>query len=139
MGAAVPGVGAVEIGAGETALFCIGAHMAGLPLNGQLRGFGGRFLREAVTEPVYRLLDLGNRPGMVRVASGGGAVVGEVWAVPTERIGGLLATVPAPLGFGRVRLSDGEALGFVCEAAVDAPDITASGGWRAHLAAREAA
>ena len=33
----------------ETALFCIGAHMSGLPLNHQITSLGGRFLREAQT------------------------------------------------------------------------------------------
>ena len=49
--------------ANETALFCIGAHMSGLPLNWQLTAVGGRFLRETQTQPVYRLFALGNRPG----------------------------------------------------------------------------
>jgi allophanate hydrolase len=35
----------------ETALFCIGAHMSGLPLNHQLTGLGGRFLRTSRTTP----------------------------------------------------------------------------------------
>lgn len=71
------------LGAEEVPLLAIGAHMAGLPLNGQLLGHGGRFLRTARTAPVYRLQDLGNRPGMVRVADGGGvAVQGELWALP---------------------------------------------------------
>ena len=47
----------------ETALFCIGAHMSGLPLNAQFAGLGGRFLRVARTAPAYRLYALGNRAG----------------------------------------------------------------------------
>ena len=54
----------------ETALFCIGGHMAGLPLNGQLTTLGGRFVAEARTRPLYRLHDLGSRPGMVGGARG---------------------------------------------------------------------
>ena len=117
----------------ETALFCVGGHMAGLPLNGQLIGLGGRFLRLAATLPIYRLHALGDRPGLVR--GGCGRVAGEVWALPTREIGGLLAGVPAPLGLGTVLLEDGERLGFLAEAAAvaDAPDITAYGGWRAYL------
>jgi allophanate hydrolase len=138
-GVAVPPPPApAPLAAGETALFCIGAHMAGLPLNGQVTGLGGRFLREAHTAPLYRLHDLGSRPGLVRVAAGGGAIAGEVWALPTAAIGALLAQVPPPLGFGAVTLEDGPCLGFLCEAAgaAGAPDITATGGWRAHLAGR---
>jgi allophanate hydrolase len=125
------------LGADETALFCIGAHMSGLPLNGQILALGGRFLRTAQTRPEYRLHALGNRPGLVRLTDGGEIVAGEVWALPTSAIGVLLAQVPAPLGFGEVALADGPCLGFLAEAAgvADAPDITAHGGWRAWLAA----
>jgi allophanate hydrolase len=118
----------------ETALFCIGAHMSGLPLNHQITSLGGRFLREANTQPGYRLFALGNRPGMVRAADGA-AIAGEVWALPTTAIGVLLAQVPPPLGFGTVLLDDGPSLGFLAESAGigDAPDITHLGGWRAWL------
>ncbi|MDR3533920.1 MAG: allophanate hydrolase [Rhodopila sp.] len=118
----------------ETALFCIGAHMSGLPLNPQITSLGGRFLREASTSSEYRLFDLGNRPGMAR-SPGGAAIVGEIWALPTTAIGALLAQVPPPLGFGTVALDDGPCLGFLAEEAGlgDAPDITRFGGWRAWL------
>lgn len=123
---------------GEAELFCIGAHMSGLPLNHQVTSLGGRFLREGRTLPDYRLHDLGNRPGMLRGAPGA-AIAGEVWALPEAAVGALLAQVPPPLGFGRVRLADGSTpLGFLAEAAgvADAPDVTHLGGWRAVLAAR---
>jgi allophanate hydrolase len=119
----------------ETALFCIGAHMAGLPLNGQVTSLGGRLLRADRTTAQYRLYALGNRPGLVRGA-GGAAIAGEVWALPTAAIGALLAQVPAPLGFGTVMLESGPCLGFLAEAegVAGMPDITATGGWRAYLA-----
>ena len=122
------------LAADETALFCIGAHMAGLPLNRQVTALGGRLLREATTQPSYRLFALGNRPGMVRTKEGA-AIAGEVWALPTSGIGALLAQVPPPLGFGTVQLDDGPCLGFLAETAGigDAPDITHLGGWRAWL------
>ncbi|MEN0075678.1 MAG: amidase, partial [Paracraurococcus sp.] len=97
-------------------------------------------LRAARTAPLYRLHDLGNRPGRVRVADGGVAVAGELWALPAAGIGPFLAEIPAPLGFGRVTLEDGSTpLGFLCEAAgvIGAPDISATGGWRAHLQSRK--
>ncbi len=129
-----PAAGPDALGADETALFCIGAHMAGLPLNTQITSLGGRFLREARTAAEYRLFALGNRPGMVR-ATDGGAVAGEVWALPVAAIGALLAQVPPPLGFGTVMLDDGPCLGFLAESAgvADATDITHLGGWRAGL------
>ncbi len=130
-----PPAPAADILAGETALFCIGAHMSGLGLNGQLTALGGRFLREARTIAAYRLHALGNRPGMLK-ADPGAAIAGEVWALPTPAIGTLLTQVPPPLGFGTVALEGGPCLGFLAEAAgvADAPDITAHGGWRAWLA-----
>ena len=130
------------LGADELPLLAIGAHMAGLPLNPQLLRHGGRFLGEARTAAVYRLYDLGGRPGMVRVAEGGVAVAGEVWALPAATVGPFLAEIPPPLGFGRVEMADGSRpLGFLCEAAGVAgmPDISATGGWRAYLGTREGA
>jgi allophanate hydrolase len=129
---------APAVAADEVELFCIGAHMSGLPLNPQLLRHGGRFLREAASAPVYRLHSLGNRPGMYRGAPGV-SVAGEVWAVPLAGIGPFLAEIPPPLGFGRVELADGsKPLGFVAEEASvrDAPDISDTGGWRAFLASR---
>jgi allophanate hydrolase len=156
LGAALHGAAAVPLGAlavatppppappalaaDELPLLAIGAHMSGLPLNPQMLRHGGRFLAVARTAAAYRLHDLGNRPGLLRVASGGVAVEGEVWALPAAAIGPFLAEIPAPLGFGRVTLEDGSTpLGFLCEAAGigDAPDISATGGWRAHLRLKE--
>ncbi len=123
------------VGAGETALFCVGGHMAGLPLNGQVTALGGRFVAEVRTQPIYRLFRLGDRPGMLQAADGV-AIAGEVWALPTIAIGALLAQVPAPLSFGTVKLEDGPCLGFLMEAAAaaGAEDISRFGGWRGALA-----
>jgi allophanate hydrolase len=134
-GAALPPAAEPDsLGSGETALFCIGAHMGGLPLNTQITSLGGRFVREAHTAAEYRLFALGNRPGMVG-ATGGAAIAGEVWALPTTAIGALLAQVPPPLGFGTVMLDDGPCLGFLAEfvSVANAADITHLGGWRAWL------
>lgn len=122
----------------EVALFCIGAHMAGLPLNGDILRLGGRFLAEAETEPGYRLFDLGDRPGLLR-GGAGAAIRGEVWAMPRSALGALLTSLPSPLGLGQVRLAGGAtATGFLMEgvAAEGAREITAFGGWRAYRAQR---
>ena len=66
----------------------------------------------------------------------GVAIAGESWAIPAAALGPFLAEIPPPLGFTRVRLEDGSApLGFIAEPAGIAglPDISATGGWRAHL------
>ena len=120
----------------------VGAHMSGLPLNHEITGLGARFLRRAETEDCYRLYVLPGgppaRPGLLR-GSGGGGIAVEVWAVPTEAVGALLAAIPAPLGLGTIRLADGTTpKGFLVEAegAAGAEDITHFGGWRAYLESR---
>jgi len=127
-----------QLASDETALFCIGAHMSGLPLNHQVTALGGRLLRAARTDAAYRLFALGARPGLVR--GGTGEIDGEIWAVPTAAIGALLAQVPPPLCFGTVALSGGPCLGFLAEAdgIGAAEDITHHGGWRGWLAHKEA-
>jgi allophanate hydrolase len=119
----------------------VGAHMSGLPLNGQLLELGGRLQSAGKTAPAYRFYALPGgppqRPGLVRVAEGGGAIELEVWSLPAVRIGDLLRRIPAPLGLGTVSLADGTAVpGFLCEAHATqgAKDITSLGGWRAYVA-----
>jgi allophanate hydrolase len=120
-----------------------GAHMSGLPLNHQLTTRRSRLLQATRTAPEYRFYGLPGgppeRPGLVRVASGGAAVEVEVWLVPADRFGSFVAGIPAPLGIGRVRLEDGtEVAGFLCEAVAieGALEITALGSWRRYLANR---
>ena len=118
----------------------VGAHMSGLPLNGQLTDLGGRLESAGQTAPVYRFYALPGgppqRPGMIRVAEGGGAIDLEVWSLPAEKVGAFLRMIPAPLGLGTVTLADGSAVpGFLCEshALAGARDITSFGGWRAYV------
>jgi allophanate hydrolase len=134
-----PPLAPAAAGPGEAVLFCLGAHMSGLPLNREIVALGGRFLRTARTAPCYRLFDLGSRPGMVR-AKTGGAIAGELWVLPRAALGALLADPTAPIGLGGVRLDCGSATGFLveAEATTEAPEITRFGGWRAYLARAEA-
>jgi allophanate hydrolase len=129
---------------GTVPLVVAGAHMSGLPLNGQLTRRGARLLGASRTAPVYKLYALpgGTRPGLVRVAQDGASIAVELWELAPAALGELLGEIPAPLALGRVELEDGgEATGFVCEAAAarGALDITAHGGWRAYLAQAAAA
>jgi allophanate hydrolase len=132
-------VGSVPDGAGFVDLVVVGAHLRGQPLEPQLLGLGGRFVSEVRTAPTYRLYALDTvppKPGLVRVAQGGAAIAGERWRLPVAGFGAFVAAVPAPLAIGTVLLDDGSsASGFLCEpAAIEgAADITATGGWRAHL------
>jgi len=125
---------------GESAIALVGAHMSGLPLNHQITSLGGRFLEAVGTAPDYRLFALAGgppaRPGLLRIARDGASVAVELWALPVAAVGALLAQVPSPLGFGRVRLIDGRTVvGFLVEPAglEGAEDITVFGGWRAWL------
>ena len=121
-------------------LAVVGAHLSGLPLNGQLLERGATLLEATTTAPQYRLYALPGttppKPGLQRVAAGGAAIAVEVWAVPLEAVGSFLALIPAPLGLGSLTLADGRSVhGFVCEAhaLAGARDITEFGGWRAYL------
>ena len=115
--------------------------MTGLPLNSEITALEGIFDRAAETEPCYRLYALPggppHRPGLLREAAGV-AIAVEVWLIPSARIGELLASIPAPLGLGTVRLADGSTpKGFLVEAegVKGAEDISHYGGWRSYLAA----
>jgi allophanate hydrolase len=115
-------------------LAVVGLHLQGEPRNGELIERGGTLVGAARTAPCYRLYRLPSGvPGLVRGA--GRQIDVELWQLPAAEVGGLLAGVRAPLGFGRVLLDDGrEVTGFLCEAyaAAGAEDITDSGGWRAY-------
>jgi len=122
-----------------------GAHLSGLPLNGQLTSRGARLLASTKSAPKYRFYALAGgppfRPGMVRVGENeeGASIDLEVWSVPAHQYGSFVAGIPSPLGIGMVELADGSKVqGFVCEGAgvQDATDITHFGSWRAYLASR---
>jgi len=126
-------------GPNEIALAAVGAHMSGLPLNGELTQLGSRFLFAGKTAPEYRLYSLPGgppyRPGLVRHPGGAGIDL-EVWAVPSARFGDFIRGVPHPLGIGTVTLTDGsEVKGFICEpiGIEGAREVTEFGGWRAYL------
>lgn len=120
----------------------VGAHMEGMPLNGELVAFGGSFVRRTHTTPDYRLYALSGgppqRPGLLRVGDGqGGAIEVEVWALDAAGFGRFIAGIPAPLGIGTLRLADGSTpKGFLVEpqGVVGAKDITSLGGWRSYVA-----
>jgi len=124
----------------------VGAHMSGLPLNGQLTSRRAVLRERTHTAACYRLHALAGaapaRPGMVRVDADGVALEVEVWNVPISEVGSFLALIPSPLGLGTVELASGERVqGFLCEPAGlhGAEDISHFGGWRGYLASRSAA
>ncbi|MDH6629278.1 allophanate hydrolase [Streptomyces sp. LBL] len=123
----------------ETRLAVVGAHLSGQPLNPHLLSLGARLDRTTTTAPVYRLHALRTdppKPGLVHVDEGGAAIETEIWRLPAEGLGRLLAALPRPMTLGSVRLADGTQVpGFLCEpmALTDAEDITRHGGWRSYL------
>lgn len=129
----------------EMEIAVVGAHMSGLPLNGELTRLGGRFLRATRTASNYKLFALAGgpplRPGLVR-HSDGQCIELETWALPRSRFGDFIAGVPQPLGIGTITLeTDDQVKGFICEPAgiQGATDVTHFGGWRNYLGASAAA
>ena len=122
----------------------VGAHLSGLPLNGQLRDLDAEFVREARTRADYKLFALPDttppKPGLLRVGKGDGAKIAvEIWSLSPAAFGAFVAAIPSPLGIGALFFDDGaSAQGFLVEAEAvkGAEDISRFGGWRAYLAAR---
>ena len=131
---------------GEIAIAVVGAHLAGMPLNHELRTEGARFLETISTAPDYRLYALTgtvpSKPGLLRVARGQGSVIEiEIWALPAAGFGRFVAAIPSPMAIGTLALADGRSVkGFVVEpeAVAGARDISSFGGWRAYLATSKA-
>ena len=137
---------APQPGDNEIALAVVGAHLSGLPLNGELRALGGRLLETTQTAADYQLYALPGttpaKPGLVRVESGQGAAIEvEVWALPKAAFGTFIDAVPAPMTIGTVTLADGRSVkGFLAEGAAiaGARNISGFGGWRKYLAREKA-
>lgn len=122
----------------------VGAHLTGMPLNGELRELGGALVHASRTAGDYRLFALPNttpaKPGLVRTPGyEGQGVAVEVWSLPAQGFGTFVSRIPAPLGIGKIELEDGSLVsGFLCEhhALSGAADVTVHGGWKAYLASQ---
>jgi allophanate hydrolase len=133
-------------GPAEIPLAVVGAHLSGMPLNGELRAAGARLIERAATAPHYRLYALSGarppKPGLLRVKNGAGAAVEvEVWALSEAAFGRFVAAVPPPLSIGTLELGDGRTVkGYLVEveAIAGARDISSFGGWRAFVAQEKA-
>ncbi len=129
---------------GRVEIAVVGAHLSGLPLNRELVELGAAFSREVETTPDYRLFALPGsspaKPGLLRVGDGAGAAIkAEVWTLEPAGFGAFVARIPAPLGIGTIRLSNGGSVkGFLVEAEAvkAAEDVSRFGGWRAYLKSR---
>jgi allophanate hydrolase len=125
---------------GSIALAVVGAHLSGMALHHQLAARGARLRAATHTAARYRLYSLPNtnppRPGLAR-SDPGTAIAVEVYDLPPDAVGSLLAEIPPPLGLGTIELADGTWVkGFICEphALRGAKDISAFGGWRNYAA-----
>lgn len=121
-------------------LAVVGAHLKGMPLNFQLSTRKGTLIEKTLTAPNYKLFALKNtvppKPGLQYVSQGGRAIEVEVWDIPLALFGQIVAEVPAPLGIGNMKLTDGSWVkGFICEgyALTDALDVSHFGGWREYI------
>jgi allophanate hydrolase len=131
---------------GEIAIAVVGAHLSGMPLNGELRAAGARLIERTATAPHYRLYALAGtrppKPGLLRVKNGAGAAIEvEVWALSEGAFGRFVAAVPSPLSIGTLELDSGRSVkGFLAEAEAiaGARDISSFGGWRAFMAQEKA-
>ena len=126
--------------AGSVLLAVNGTLMRGLKYNQHMTAAKAAFVREAATEPAYRLWSVrDDHPAMIHVTDGSGKPVNvEVWAVPLEGLAGLLQDEPSGLAIGKVRLDDGSVvLGVLGESALvgGQREITGYGGWRAYVEA----
>lgn len=122
--------------AGHVRVAVAGAHLRGQPLHADLLKTGARFVRACRTAARYRFLALMHldppRPGLLREEGLTGSAQVEIYDLPLEGFGVLVASVLPPLAIGTIELEDGEEVkGFLCEsrAAAGAKDITHFGGW----------
>jgi allophanate hydrolase len=124
----------------EIFIVVAGAHLSGMALNHELLALGAILRDSTITMLGYKLFALATTPPKPGLAyspgfAGGGIAV-EVWSLKPENFARFVATLPAPMGIGKVTLQDGTTHpGFLCEAYAleGAKDITSFGGWRAYL------
>jgi AGZA family xanthine/uracil permease-like MFS transporter len=121
-------------------LFVNGTLMRGLALHANLDG--AELLTETRTAPKYRLHTIGDvHPGMYQVDSGGAAIAGELYEVPSDVLQRVIEGEPPGLYRGAVELEDGRVVPGILydrELAQRHRDITAFGDWRAYMSSRQA-
>ncbi len=126
-------------------LAVVGAHLSGMPLNGQLIERGARLVSTTRTSANYQLYELAatspRKPGLFRAQEGGVNIELEVYEMALSQLGSFLTLIPAPLGLGQVELESGQWVhGFICEgvAQSSAKNISEHGGWRHYLSSLDA-
>lgn len=117
--------------------FICGSALRGQPDHKNLKS--AKFIREAGTQPRYRLHTVANgwHPGIYEVEQGGISIPGEVYELTAEQYEYLLATEPPNMYPSNVVLEDGEILTAMLypRDLVEKhnwPDISHYGGWVAY-------
>ena len=86
----------------------VGAHLTGMPLNGQLQAAGARLSQVTTTSKNYRLYHLLNttplKPGLVRVGEVSEAIALEVYDVPSWAVSGFWHSSRRHLDWARLNL-----------------------------------
>ena len=126
----------ISVAEGHVRVSVAGAHLKGQPLHPDMVRFGAKFVRVCDSAPRYRFMAFMNlsppRPRLLWDETRNGSIRLEIYDLPFEGFGKLVASVAPPLAIGTVELEDGEKVkGFLCEswAARAAEDITDFGGW----------
>merc|ERR1711991_335664 len=117
-----------------------------MPLHHQLQERSAILHEKTTTSNCYRLFSLpgGKRPGLVRDESienkdKTATIEVEVYNIPQIHVGTFLASIPHPLGLGKVELISGKwVTGFICaqNGLEGAEEVTLYKGWRAYQAAK---
>lgn len=122
--------------------FICGSALRGQPDHKNLQS--ARFIKEALTRPLYRLHSIadGWHPGIYEVADGGISIPGEVYELTLEQYDYLLSTEPPNLYAADVILEDGEVVTAMLypQELVEAhnwSDISHYGGWAAYKAKQQ--
>ncbi len=120
-------------------IFICGSALRGQPDHGNLGN--AQFIREASTQPLYRLHAAGNgwHPAIYPVETGGIAIPGEVYELTTEEFEYLAANEPPNMYPSNVVTEDGEVLtAFLYPRELveqyQWEDISHLGGWAAYKA-----
>lgn len=116
-----------------------GAHLKGYPLHHQLADLNAEWVGATRTAPKYRMyaFETGSikKPGLIRDDNEGAAIYVEIYRLSHEAFGKFVASIPAPLGIGRILLDDGsDVSGFIAEPLVAhiGTEITHLGDWRSY-------
>ncbi len=127
----------------EIVFAVVGGHLGEVPLEGEMRARGARFLETSVTGPDYRLFAIDGEPtepALARAGNGKGRPIAvDLWALPADRFGHLVTAVAEPFAVGAITLADGRtAQAILSDAALvkSAPEVSRFGSWKSYLAAR---